>query len=349
MCKGAKMANEDFLIGANDEHGVNPPTQGKRTPVMPGLNRQIYENEFNRAAKNKFIEACMRQDFSVYDVKPELQDISISQRVARINAQNLTLLVTFAYNAYGETFNNASGVETFYSPLNPKATQSRDLAENLYAELIQGTAQNGRGIKTLDVGVLSNVNCTSALIEAGFMTNLREAQLMINPLFQTEVGEEACHGVCNFLGVNYIPRNNLNNYPLLRNGDRGNFVYLLQFILNQYGYNLSVDGIFGSRTLNAVRNFQQNNSLNVDGLVGPNTWRTLFTLPPYPLLREGSRGAYVKFLQQLLESNLYPVGNIDGIFGTRTLSAVRQYQQANGLTVDGLVGNNTWASLTSLN
>lgn len=343
------MANEDFLIGANDEHGVNPPTQGKRTPVMPGLNRQIYENEFNRAAKNKFIEACMRQDFSVYDVKPELQDISISQRVARINAQNLTLLVTFAYNAYGETFNNASGVETFYSPLNPKATQSRNLAENLYAELIQETTQNGRGVKTLDVGVLSNVNCTSALIEAGFMTNLREAQLMINPLFQTEVGEEACHGVCNFLGVNYIPRNNLNNYPLLRNGDRGNFVYLLQFILNQYGYNLSVDGIFGSRTLNAVRDFQQNNSLNVDGLVGPNTWRTLLTLPPYPLLREGSRGAYVKFLQQLLESNLYPVGNIDGIFGTRTLSAVRQYQQANGLTVDGLVGNNTWASLTSLN
>ena len=69
------MANEDFLIGANDEHGVNPPTVGKRTPVVPGLNRQIYENEFNRAAKNKFIEACMRQDFSVYDVKPELQDI----------------------------------------------------------------------------------------------------------------------------------------------------------------------------------------------------------------------------------------------------------------------------------
>ena len=51
------MANEDFLIGANDEHGVNPPTSGKRTPVVPGLNRQIYENEFNRMAKNRFSEA----------------------------------------------------------------------------------------------------------------------------------------------------------------------------------------------------------------------------------------------------------------------------------------------------
>lgn len=349
MYKGDKMANEDFYIGANDEHGVNPPTQGKRTPVVPGLNRQIYENEFNRAAKNKFIEACMRQDFSVYDVKPELQDISINERIRRINSQNLTLLVTFAYNAYGDSFNNASGIETFYSPQNPKATQSRNLAENLYNELIQGTQQTGRGVKTLDVGVLSNVNCTSSLIEAGFMTNLREAKLMINPLFQTEVGEEACHGVCNFLGVNYIPRNNLNNYPLLRNGSQGNFVYLLQFILNQYGYNLSVDGIFGTRTLNAVRDFQRNNSLSVDGLVGNNTWKTLLTLPPYPLLKQNYRGAYVTFLQQLLESNLYPVGGIDGIFGTKTLNAVRAFQQANGLTVDGIVGNNTWNALTNLN
>ena len=343
------MANEDFLIGANDEHGVNPPTQGKRTPVVPGLNRQIYENEFNRAAKNKFIEACMRQDFSVYDVKPELQDISINERIRRINSQNLTLLVTFAYNAYGETFNNSSGLEVFYSPQNPKASQSRNLAENLYAELIGGTAQNGRGVKTLDVGVLSNVNCVSSLIEAGFMTNLREARLMINPLFQTEVGEEACHGVCNYLGVPYLPRDNLNNYPLLRSGSQGNFVYLLQFILNQYGYNLTVDGIFGSRTLNAVRDFQRNNSLSVDGLVGTNTWKTLLTLSPYPLLREGNRGAYVTFLQQLLESNLYPVGGIDGIFGNRTLSAVRAFQGANNLTVDGLVGNNTWNALTNFN
>ncbi len=343
------MANEDFLIGANDEHGVNPPTSGKRTPVVPGLNRQIYENEFNRMAKNRFIEACMRQDLSVFDVKPELQDVSINERIRRINSQNLTLLVTFAYNAYGETFSSASGLEVFYSPQNIKANQSRNLAENLYAELIGGTSQNGRGVKTLDVGVLSSVNCVSSLIEAGFMTNLREARLMINPLFQTEVGEEACHGVCNYLGVSYLSRDNLNNYPLLRSGSQGNFVYLLQFILNEYGYNLTVDGIFGSRTLNAVRDFQRNNSLSVDGLVGTNTWRTLLTLPPYPLLREGNRGAYVTLLQQLLESNLYLVGGIDGIFGSRTLSAVRAFQGANNLAVDGLVGNNTWNALTNLN
>ena len=343
------MANEDYYIGANDEHGVNPPTQGKRTPYIPQLGRQIYENEFNRAAKNKFIETCMRQDFSVYDVKSEFQDVSISERVRRINSQNLTLLVTFAYNAFGEEFNSASGLETFYSPSNPKAEDSRRLAEDLYNRLIEGTPQNGRGVKTLDVGVLSSVNCVSSLIETGFMTNLREARLMINPLFVTEVGEEACHGVCDYLNVGYIPRDNLDNYPLLRSGSRNNFVYLLQFILvNDYGYNLSVDGIFGNNTLNAVRDFQRVNSLTVDGLVGNNTWKTLLTLPTYPLLRQNYRGAYVRFLQQLLESNLYPVGTIDGIFGSRTANAVRAFQSANGLAVDGIVGPNTWAALTSI-
>lgn len=343
------MANDDYYIGANDEHGINPPTQGKRTPVVPGLNRQIYENEFNRAAKNKFIEACMRQGFSVYDVKPELYDVSVSNRVTRINRQNLTALVTFAYNAYGTTFNSASGLEVFYSPSNPKATESRRLAENMYAELIQGTTQTGRGVKTLDVGVLSNVNCVSSLIEAGFMTNLREALLMINPIFQTEVGEEACHGVCNYLGVNYIPRNNLSNYPLLKSGSRNNFVFLLQFILkNQYNQNIDVDGIFGQKTQTAVRNFQQTNSLSVDGMVGQNTWKTLLTLAPEPLLKRGSRGAYTRYLQQLLESKMIPVSGIDGIFGAQTENAVRRFQQDNGLTVDGIVGTNTWNALTTI-
>lgn len=341
------MANDNFYIGANDEHGINPPTLGKRTPVVPGLGRQVYENEFNRAAKNKFIEALLRNGFSVYDVKPELQDISLSERVRRINRQNLTLLVTFAYNASGDgtTFNNASGVEVFYSSLNPKARQSENLSTSLYNNLVQGTPQVGRGVKNLDVAVLSNVNCTSSLIEAGFMTNLREARLMLSPLFQTEVGEESCLGVCNFLGTDFVGRDNLSNYPLLRNGSRGNFVYLLQFILSQFGHNLTVDGVFGNNTESAVRAFQTENSLSVDGIVGNNTWKYLLTLPVYPTLKQGSRGSYVRFLQQLLESQLIPVGGVDGVFGAKTKAAVETFQTYNNLTVDGIVGKNTWAIL----
>ena len=83
----------DFLIGANDEHGLNPPTAGKRTPVLPYINRSFYENEFNRLAKLDFMLACLRCGFNVYDIKPELQDVSVSNRVVRSRRANVNLIV----------------------------------------------------------------------------------------------------------------------------------------------------------------------------------------------------------------------------------------------------------------
>jgi hypothetical protein len=91
----------NFIIGANDEHGLNPATPGKRTPIMPYINRSFYENEFNRQCKNDFIIALLRCGFNVFDVKEEITDVSVSVRVARINRQNLTYLVNFGYNAFG--------------------------------------------------------------------------------------------------------------------------------------------------------------------------------------------------------------------------------------------------------
>ena len=344
------MSNLQYYIGANDEHGQNPPTAGKRTPVMPYLNRQIYENEFNRPTKNKFIEALLRNDFSVYDVKPELSDTAVSTRVARVNRQNLTLLVTFAYNAFGtgNTFNSAQGVATYYSLRNRNASQSKALSEEVYEKLLAGTNQRGNGVGTLDIGVLSSVNCPSTLVEAGFMTNLQEAKLMLDWDFQTEVAEETCNGVCAYLGVAYTPRNNLANYPLLKRGATGSMVLLLQFLLVNYGYGLDIDGVFGTQTQAAVQRFQQDNSLAVDGLVGNNTWKTLLFLPEYPTLRLGSRGVYVKYLQSKLTSKLYPLGSVDGIFGANTLSAVRAFQQENNLAVDGIVGPLTWQAVSTI-
>ena len=63
-------------------------------------------------------------------------------------------------------------------------------------------------------------------------------------------------------------------------------------------------------------------------------------------LRVGSKGTQVKVLQWLLNHTTdYTSGKVDGIFGTKTVAAVRQYQEANGLTVDGVVGKNTWTKL----
>ena len=92
-------------------------TPGKRTPIMPYINRSFYENEFNRPAKYYFLIAALRTGFNVYDVKPEFNDISITNRVIRANRQNLNCVVTYAYNAIGNdlAFNNTNGYLIFYS------------------------------------------------------------------------------------------------------------------------------------------------------------------------------------------------------------------------------------------
>lgn len=339
---------ENFLIAGNDEHGINPPTPGKRTPIMPYINRSIYENEFNYWAKNCFLADCLRIGFFVLDVKPNRQDLSISARVNLINRAMPTLVYTFAYNAAadGNNFSSANGIETFYSPLNDYANESKTLATEVYNEVLSATGRNGRGVKTLDVALLSAVRVPAGLIEAGFMTNFEEAKLMLDPDYTKAVGTATAKAVSEFLNVLYTPIEN-ENFTTLRRGDSGRLVRYLQFKLKIMGYNVgSVDGIFGANTQNAVIAFQQANNLLADGIVGPKTWNSLNNLnPENRILKIGSIGTEVSYLQKKLYSKLYPVGTIDGIFGQNTEKAVKAFQTENGLTPDGIVGPKTWSAL----
>lgn len=66
----------------------------------------------------------------------------------------------------------------------------------------------------------------------------------------------------------------------------------------------------------------------------------------YNQLSYGSTGDDVKKLQELLNASGNYNLDVDGNFGTKTQSAVKQYQQQNNLEVDGIVGTNTWGALT---
>lgn len=63
------------------------------------------------------------------------------------------------------------------------------------------------------------------------------------------------------------------------------------------------------------------------------------------LLKNGSRGNQVKALQQLLNANGYHCGSADSIFGAKTDDALRSFQKAKGLSVDGICGAKTWSKL----
>jgi glycerophosphoryl diester phosphodiesterase len=64
-----------------------------------------------------------------------------------------------------------------------------------------------------------------------------------------------------------------------------------------------------------------------------------------PELYYGSRGSAVKTLQSKLNALHYHCGKVDGIFGNLTLQAVKKFQKAEHLLVDGIVGKQTWSKL----
>ena len=80
----------------------------------------------------------------------------------------------------------------------------------------------------------------------------------------------------------------------------------------------------------------------MDGIVGPQTWKAL--LPP--TLRRGSRGNDVESLQITLNEMGYGNLVVDGILGSNTEKAVKQFQKDMSLAVDGIVGRNTWYVLS---
>ncbi|MGB5532914.1 MAG: peptidoglycan-binding domain-containing protein, partial [Acidimicrobiia bacterium] len=133
-----------------------------------------------------------------------------------------------------------------------------------------------------------------------------------------------------------------------------------QDVLSDLGYNPGpIDGISGSRTVAAVAAFQADAKLTADGLAGRITRLALEkryerarvasdsgTSTP-GILRTGDRGSVVQRVQQLLASAGYSPGPADGIFGSKTERAVKEFQDAKGLRVDGLVGANTMKALSA--
>lgn len=174
-------------------------------------------------------------------------------------------------------------------------------------------------------------------------------------------------------------RNIESSYPgySLSLGSSGTAVSTIQRQLNRIRRNYPaipeiapVDGVYGSMTRSAVLAFQRIFGLTQDGVVGRGTWNRISNIyvavtrlaelsgesEPLPsqrptgVYRQGDRGEYVRLAQYFLRviSNYYsavrPIA-IDGIFGSGTRNAVMDFQRRFGLSVDGVIGPDTWNAL----
>lgn len=72
----------------------------------------------------------------------------------------------------------------------------------------------------------------------------------------------------------------VNNLPVIRMGDQGAAVRVLQGLLCSYGYTVAIDGAYGPRTVDALKRYQQAHAVagGADGIAGRNTWTRLLTV-----------------------------------------------------------------------
>ncbi|WP_286960782.1 peptidoglycan-binding domain-containing protein [Arsenicicoccus sp. UBA7492] len=139
----------------------------------------------------------------------------------------------------------------------------------------------------------------------------------------------------------------LRRYPDLDPGARGPAVEAFQCLLRQQGASLTVDGVYGPVTRQAYDQVARRLGWQAwVPHVEAHVWTLLLSQGPTPRLRRGSTGEAVSRVQRSLAAQDIPV-TADGRFGADTERAVRTLQTRLGMTVDGIVGPDTWRVLQS--
>ena len=257
-------------IAIDAGHGFN--TAGKRTPPMHidvdfekdgkvdvKKGQAIREHVANVGVAvelDKELKRCGINTVKVgwNDANPNDDiDTPLAERQRAVAQSACDYSVSIHFNAHGDgaVFTPAEGIEVLIHNLH--VGQSRRLAELTLKHLVQGTKQVNRGVKQQ---ALAMCNCSvlkvkaAILVELGFMTNKREAELMGSQAFWKECAKEIAQGICEFAGIKYIPETLT---LITRDSDKSEIAWL-QNRLNQCvtGYKIPVTSIYDSATRIAV-------------------------------------------------------------------------------------------------
>lgn len=279
---------------------------------------------------------------------------SLTEKINECNAYNPDLCADIHLNAGG-----GDGAEVFHSIVGGKG---KILAENILKEL-EAIGQNSRGTKTKVnsngkdyFGFIRSTNAPAVITEAYFVDNANDVQIGDTVEKQKRVGQAIAKGFLRTLGIssnNDVPvgqspaENGQNTAESpVESGQKVGKIADIQSTLNsRYGFNIAVDNIYGSETHTALvkalqkeLNKQFNAGLDIDGIFGPLTRNACVIVE----IRDSGNITYL--IQAMLICKGYDL-EADGIFGSITDSKVKEFQKNNNLTVDGLVGKNTFEKL----
>ena len=184
-------------------------TKGKRSPAFSdGV--VLYEGELNRAITNNIIELASATDIEVIDIVDSQKDVPLRERVRRANKlhkeKRNCIYVSIHANAYGNgiDFNDAKGASVFH---HVRSSKGRVIAESLQDWITKYTPFKDRGTKAneswANFYVLRKTHMPAVLSENGFMTNKRDATLLLSETIRKMIG--AAH----FAMIQEIERNGL--------------------------------------------------------------------------------------------------------------------------------------------
>lgn len=214
-----QLTLKPYLI-IDDGHGNKTP--GKRSPLFEEpftiagklyeVGEFVHENQINDAISKEVMRLAKLHRIDAVMLCPEFEDISLSERIKRespiYNAAKATgklpLLISIHANAHTSNpygfleWTGANGFETFYSPTKPKENQ--DFAKIIHKHCQKASGGRNRGVKTKpDFFIVRKSKSLSVIIEYGFMTNINELKMMLDPNYHYLMAQAIIDGVMEYM------------------------------------------------------------------------------------------------------------------------------------------------------
>ena len=293
--------------------------RGGHCPKVPGAKAILDELKEDRLIKDAVIKYLKQLGHEVLDVTPpdstSTSSADLAYGVNKANSWNADLFASFHFNKAYDNYNGTLGTEVcVYSEY-----EIAKRVVNAIAAL--GFKNRGQKIRR-GLYELKHTSMKSMIVETCFVEATEDVALY-RKIGPDAIGKAIAEAISNKTTTTTPVSNtdeSTNEVNNIQTSIGDNWVSRLQVECNAQGFsNQWVDGIAGSKTLAGC-----------------------------PTLRQGNRGNITKLLQEKLVSLGYNTNGVDGIFGSQTKAAVISYQKSNGLSQDGIVGQNTWRELLNL-
>lgn len=312
---------------------------GGHSKVAQGAVGHLNEYTEDRKVKNALIRELKNRGHSVVDCSNEktTQNAELAEEVRLANASGAELFIAIHFNAGGGT-----GSECWYYT---GSSAGKAHSERVASKMASALGLRNRGAKaTKSLYVLRKTSMTAILPEVCFVDTKADANAY-NKIGANAVAAAIADAVCN-TNAGVTSSTSASSGSSAVSGGSSSIKAVQQWCNNNYDYNQTVDGINGKNTKKGLTiayqtelNKQFGKDLDVDGIYGSKTHAAGVNV------RKGARGNLTRVLQGALIARGYSTKGFDGIFGSGTESAVRAFQKAAGLTVDGIAGKNTFKAL----